>query len=191
MTFCVPILDSLRTLLFKHFVSLSHRLKWQTRGRSSQQQDLQMMQLKPAGDTSASALVQPYRPAVALPIFGCLLMIAVYLLCGAGFVAQTTQVDYRDGFYFCFVALCTVGLGGSTVMRHASDGAVVLVVIYVFLGITLLSTILHIVHYDVYVNLRLYRDFKVKKTRVDQKTSSKRPAAVVTSKNSSGDVPKP
>ena len=150
-----------------------------------------MMQLKPTEGSlpapTPSTDLQPYRPAVALPIFGCLLMIAVYLLSGAAFVAQTTQVDYRDGFYFCFVALCTVGLGGSTVMRHASDGAVVLVVIYVFLGITLLSTILHIVHYDVYVNLKLYRDIKVKmRAALAQKPTSKR--TVVASKGGS-DVP--
>ena len=72
-------------------------------------------------------------------------------------VRRTTNVDYRDGFYFCFVALCTVGLGGSTVIRHASDGAIVLVVVYVFIGVTLLSTVLHILHYDVYVNIKTYR----------------------------------
>lgn len=146
------------------------RLKWQTRGSSQNQTDQQMMQLKPThggggndGLISSEAATLPNRPAVAVPIIGCAAMIALYLLVGAGFVARTTDVDYNDGFYFCFVALCTVGLGGSTVMRHASDGAIILVVIYVFVGITLLSTALHIVHYDVYVNLKAYRDLKMKK----------------------------
>jgi len=147
--------------------TLEHqRNTWQTRGGSSgSHSDHQMMQLRPVSGGGSKAPpgvpLSEERPPVAVPIFGCLIMIGIYLLFGAAFVARTTNVDYRDGFYFCFVALCTVGLGGSTVIRHASDGAIVLVVVYVFIGVTLLSTVLHILHYDVYVNLKTYRDLKL------------------------------
>ena len=53
--------------------------------------------------------------------------------------------NYSDAFYFCFVAFCTVGFGGDWV-RLSTDFGIWLIVIYIFLGVTLLSTTLHIVH---------------------------------------------
>ena len=50
-----------------------------------------------------------------------------------------------DAFYFCFVAFCTVGFGGEWV-RLSTDFGIWLIVVYIFLGVTLLSTTLHIVH---------------------------------------------
>ena len=43
------------------------------------------------------------------------------------------------------MALCTIGFGGDWV-RLSSDTGIWLIVIYIFLGVTLLSTTLHIVH---------------------------------------------
>ena len=152
-------------------IQAAKRSKWQTRGNQEH------MQLKPTSGSLGSVNVIDFpdekRPAVAFPILGCLMMLIVYLLSGAAFIAESQNINYRDAFYFCFVALCTVGFGGN-ILRFASDTTIVLVVIYIFFGVTLLSTTLHIVHYDVYVNLRRYRDLKHFKSRhIARKGSSK------------------
>ena len=58
---------------------------------------------------------------------------------------NTLFLNYSDAFYFCFVALCTVGFGGEWV-RLSSDAGIWLIVTYIFVGVTLLSTTLHIIH---------------------------------------------
>ena len=125
------------------------------------------MQLKPtSGCTNVTSAVVDYKtghPGVALPIFGSFGLLVVYLLTGALLVAESQGLVYSDALYMCFITLCTVGLGGE-VIRRSSDLAIVLVVIYVFVGVTLLSTTLHIVYYDVYNNLQRYKLLKKMKT---------------------------
>lgn len=150
----------------------SKRSKWKTRGNSSGGgggggSGKELMQLRPTGSfNSVNSAVIDYdvpRPAVAIPILGCVLLLCLYLVTGAVFIAETQGLAYREAFYMCFVTLCTVGLGGE-VLRRSNDLAIILVVIYIFVGVTLLSTTLHIVHGDVYVSLKQYRSLKNRKS---------------------------
>ena len=141
--------------------SSSRRLKWQTRGNSVAGNEL--MQLKPTGGVANVIDHKPGRPAVAVPILGCIGLLAVYLITGASFVAESQGLAYSDAFYMCFITLCTVGLGGE-VIRRSSDLTIILVVIFIFVGVTLLSTILHIMYFDVYESLQRYKLLKKMRT---------------------------
>ena len=114
------------------------------------------------------------KPSIFVPLLGCITLLLLYITCGAASIADTQNIEFRyefiqeqdndkeiqtafldylkmnnfffsDAFYFCFVALCTIGFGGDLV-RLSSDTGIWLIVIYIFLGVTLLSTTLHIVH---------------------------------------------
>ena len=73
--------------------TLEHqRNTWQTRGGSGTHSDHQMMQLRPVSGGGSKAPpgvpLSEERPPLAVPIFGCLIMIGIYLLFGAAFVAR-------------------------------------------------------------------------------------------------------
>ena len=67
------------------------------------------------GDPSWSVVVgtprPPPRPSVVGPTLICLFLLLSYITCSALLVARIQAWAFFDAFYFCFMALLTVGQG--------------------------------------------------------------------------------
>lgn len=98
------------------------------------------------------------RPKIAIPIFSCLILLFCYILCGAALLADTQTWTFSEGFYFCFVSLFTVGFGG----LRPEDPNLWPCVLYIFFGLALLSTCVHILQEDVFGRIRRYRILKMR-----------------------------
>ncbi|TRY70031.1 hypothetical protein TCAL_15016 [Tigriopus californicus] len=98
------------------------------------------------------------RPNIALPIFGCVGLLVIYVACGAAVMADTQNWRYGEGIYFCFVSLFTVGFGG----LRPDDPNLWYCVLYIFFGLALISTCAHIVKQQVFDELRRYRTIKMR-----------------------------
>jgi hypothetical protein len=94
------------------------------------------------------------RPNVAPPIICSLILVSVYILSGAAVIANAQGWAYCDALYFCFVSLFTIGLGGI----RPNEPNLWLCALYLLIGVTLLSTCCHILHQEVTLSLRRYRN---------------------------------
>lgn len=138
------------------------RSTWQTRGSLAAQShnvpvstSIHMSNSNGSVNTIMSAnVVVPPRPNVAPPIVACVLVLTCYVLSGAAIVAEGQKWTYRDSLYFCFVSLTTVGFGGVKITEPN------VCALYLFVGITLLSTCGHILLQEVVFKLKRYKCMK-------------------------------
>lgn len=90
------------------------------------------------------------RPAVAGPCLICIFLLLSYISCSAVLVARIQSWSFFDAFYFCFMTLFTVGLGGLS----PNQASLTICVLYIFIGLILVSTCWHIFHQEVVLKLQ-------------------------------------
>jgi len=90
------------------------------------------------------------RPAVAGPCLICVFLLLSYISCSAVLVARIQSWSFFDAFYFCFMTLFTVGLGGLS----PNQASLTICVLYIFIGLILVSTCWHIFHEEVLQKLQ-------------------------------------
>merc|ERR1719237_978131 len=90
------------------------------------------------------------RPAVVGPCLICVFLLLSYISCSAVLVARIQSWSFFDAFYFCFMTLFTVGLGGLS----PNQASLTICVLYIFIGLILVSTCWHIFHEEVLLKLQ-------------------------------------
>ena len=96
--------------------------------------------------------VSKERPHVAGPILICIFLMLSYISCSAAIMMKIQSWTFFDSFYFCFMSIFTVGFGGLE-MRQSNLMACV---IYIFIGLILVSTCGHIFYQEVLVKYNSY-----------------------------------
>ena len=94
----------------------------------------------------------PNKANVVAPIVILLLLLLSYISSGAVILAKLMSWTYLESFHFCFMAILTVGLGGAGGSETNSLGCI----IYIFIGLILLSTAAHIFYSEVIAKIHLY-----------------------------------
>ena len=93
------------------------------------------------------------RPNVVGPILICIFLMLSYISCSAVLMAMLQSWSLLDTFYFCFMSIFTVGLGD----LQFSHSNLTAVVIYIFIGLILVSTCGHIFYEEVFLRLNDHR----------------------------------
>jgi len=109
----------------------------------------------PVGPSSNIRCVQGSpvdRPNVVGPILICIFLMLSYISCSAVLMSKIQSWTFLDSFYFCFMSIFTVGFGG----LQLSQSNLAACVIYIFIGLILVSTCGHIFYEEVIVKLNLY-----------------------------------
>jgi hypothetical protein len=91
-----------------------------------------------------------HRPGVLGPSLVCVFLLLGYVSCSAVLVSRIQAWSFFDAFYFCFLALLTVGPGNLS----PSQASLPVCVLYIFIGLILVSTCWHIFHEEVVLKLR-------------------------------------
>lgn len=145
--------------------STTRRSTWQTKGGAGGSGNLQASASVIVANGSINTLSTiaaedelNRRPNIAVPVFGCVGLLVIYVACGAAVMADTQNWRYGEGIYFCFVSLFTVGFGG----LRPDDPNLWYCVLYIFFGLALISTCAHIVKQQVFDELRRYRTIKMR-----------------------------
>ena len=81
-----------------------------------------------------------------------LLLLLSYISSSAVILAKLMSWTYLESFHFCFMSILTVGLGGAGGTETNSLGCI----IYIFIGLILLSTAAHIFYSEVIAKIHLY-----------------------------------
>ena len=92
------------------------------------------------------------RPNVAGPILICIFLMLSYISCSAVLMSKIQSWTFLDAFYFCFMSIFTVGFGG----LQLNQSNLAACVIYIFIGLILVSTCGHIFYEEVIVKLNAY-----------------------------------
>ena len=98
------------------------------------------------------------RPRIIAPLCGCLCVLLTYVSLGALLIADSQGWAYSEAFYFCFVSLLTIGYGG----LRPSEPHLWPCVVYIFLGLALVSTCVHLLKAQVWDEMRRYKIVKMK-----------------------------
>ena len=91
-------------------------------------------------------------PHVVGPILICIFLMLSYISCSAVLMSKIQSWTFLDAFYFCFMSIFTVGFGG----LQLNQSNLAACVIYIFIGLILMSTCGHIFYEEVIVKLNLY-----------------------------------
>lgn len=86
---------------------------------------------------SRSRIVQPKS------VWPCLILLFVYVFCGAFTISAFEGWNFIDSFYFCFTSLFTIGLESDGV--DASSGFAFLVTVYLLFGLGLVAMCVNII----------------------------------------------
>jgi len=92
------------------------------------------------------------RPHVAGPILICIFLMLSYISCSAALMSKIQSWTFFDSFYFCFMSIFTVGFGG----QELKQSNLMACVIYIFIGLILVSTCSHIFYQEVLVKYNSY-----------------------------------
>ena len=104
-----------------------------------------------ATSTSGLASQSPGKPRVVAPILILLVLLLSYISSSAVILAKLMGWTYLQSFNFCFMSILTVDLGPAGGSETNSLGCI----IYIFIGLILLSTAAHIFISEVLVKLQL------------------------------------
>ena len=105
----------------------------------------------PSTSTTSTTSQSPSKRNVVAPIMILLLLLLGYISSSAVILAKLMSWTYLESFHFCFMAILTVGLGGAGGAETNSLGCI----IYIFIGLILLSTTAHIFYSEVIVKIPL------------------------------------
>ncbi|XP_067929023.1 potassium channel subfamily K member 9-like isoform X2 [Watersipora subatra] len=93
---------------------------------------------------------------VTVPVYLCLVVMAIYIFSGALLFALWDGWNYMEGAYFCFVTLTTIGFGDyvpGMIQQNTTDKSsterLVLCTIYVFLGLALVGMCIDLMQADI------------------------------------------
>lgn len=78
---------------------------------------------------------------------GALLLLCLFLSCGAYFISIYENISFFNAFYFCFITMTTIGFGDIVPDFVGGDksGYMLVVTIYILVGMTVFTTIIEIV----------------------------------------------
>lgn len=94
------------------------------------------------------------RPSVVGPSLICVFLLLGYISCSAVIVARVQAWSFFQAFYFCFMSLLTVGLGNLS----PNQASLIICVLYIFIGLVLVSTCWHIFQEEVLLKLKLHEE---------------------------------
>lgn len=90
---------------------------------------------------------------VSVPIYICVIIIAVYIIAGSALFATWEQWDYLTGSYFCFITLSTIGFGdvvpGTDMDQWSSREKLVLCALWLAFGLSLLAMCFNLMQEEV------------------------------------------
>lgn len=114
------------------------------------------------GSTSGDEGEDEYgQPRVTVPIYLCLLILAVYIIGGGALFAYWENWNMLDGSYFCFVTLSTIGFGdlvpgSGTVSDDGSQDKLVLCSLYLLVGMALIAMCFSLMQSEVIAKVRSF-----------------------------------
>ena len=86
----------------------SRRSTWQTKGGAGTSSQQNGLKLENANDGMKKSLTKSkFIPIVLV----CIVIMFVYMLCGALILSESQDWEFSDSFFFCFMALLTIGFG--------------------------------------------------------------------------------